>query len=45
MINTLYPAPPTSLFLISAIVTAAQLYTDADLSYGLIDKVATMFPE
>ena len=34
-----------SLFLISAIVTAAQLYTHTDLSYGMADKVATYFPE
>ncbi|KAF6018437.1 CPT1A [Bugula neritina] len=45
LINTLYPAPPTSLFLICTVVSIAQLYTDMDLSFGLIEKASTFFPD
>lgn len=45
LINTLYPAPPISLFLFSGIITSVQLYSKKDLSYGLIDKVSGWFPE
>ncbi|KAF6034470.1 CPT1A [Bugula neritina] len=44
-VNILYPAPPMSLFLITALVMGLQLYTERDLSCGAVDYAASFFPE
>ncbi|KAF6033699.1 CPT1B [Bugula neritina] len=44
-VNILYPAPPMSLFLITALVMGLQLYMERDLSCGAVDYAASFFPE
>ena len=45
LINSLYPAPPMSLFLMVAVVMGLQLYSGKDWSYVAIEFVAIFFPE
>ncbi|XP_067951090.1 carnitine O-palmitoyltransferase 1, liver isoform-like isoform X2 [Watersipora subatra] len=44
-VNILYPAPPASLFLLTALVMGLQLYSEQDLSYGMIEFFTGFFPE